>query len=135
VSCSGFISLLAEFKLIPAWASDTPFAIVPIGEDAAATAAAAAATIGDYKSLSVLACNQRILAATEPVVRTPILVAAAQQYAATGVVSVNALSCFSQHLLQAALRTWLAVVCSCAEALMSTLEIMTAGAARILLLR
>ncbi len=64
---------------------------VPIGETAVASAAAAAAATGDYKSLSLLVCNHSILAANVaeypaamPVISRTVLVTAAQKYAETG---------------------------------------------------
>jgi dihydroorotase-like cyclic amidohydrolase len=46
----------------------------------------AAAAAGDYKSLSVLVCNQQVLASRDPVSSNSILITAARQYSATGVV-------------------------------------------------
>jgi hypothetical protein len=77
--------------LLPAWSEDSSSVPVPIGQAAAASAASVAAATGDYKSLSLLVCNQRILAANVveypaavPVVSRTVLVTAAQKYAATG---------------------------------------------------
>ena len=66
---------------------------MPLGEAAALLGAAAAASVGDYKSLSLLACTRSVLKAAvnesarappESAVSRTVLLTAAQKYADSG---------------------------------------------------